>query len=367
VTDDHHVPESLRAAADPGLSPGAASRIADGAWARAASLPRPGGVRFLAGPRVAWAAAAAVLVAVTFLALRGTEPAFAVEGDPVMVARGDELVPTRMVTLDSVVVVPEDGTRVLRWCDGGVLSPRRGSRLRFVRVDGAPREVRIEFERGGGEFDGASFVVATRDVVVEREPSAHELRFSIALTADDGEARVDVAAGQALVRSLASRERLLLSASESAAAMRVGAEGRKVLRLARLSGWTPDAGSQIASGRMSVVDAGFGPVGGITLFATTGAREMLALEVPLSQAREALARVNFVAKVRVACPLALTEAAFDARYTHEQGGRRVEVTKLRDGTFIALDGACLRSFPDVAAFRRDAPETAGLFGDALDH
>src|SRR5262245_10311425 len=189
--------EAVREAADPRLPPGTSSRIAEGAWARA-SASRRGGPRFLSGPRALWAAAAALLLAVSLLALHGTDPAFAVEGDPVMVARGDGWAETNVVHLDSVVRVPDEGRRVLRWRDGGVLSPRPGSLFRFVRSDGGPHPGRIEFERGGGEFDGVSFVVAARDVVVEREPSAAEFRFSISLAAEDGEASVEVERGTAL-------------------------------------------------------------------------------------------------------------------------------------------------------------------------
>jgi hypothetical protein len=365
VTDDHHVIDVLREAADPRLAPGAASRIADGAWARAAAAPRLGVSRFLAGPRALWAAAAAVLVAVSVLALHGTDPAFAVEGDPVMVARGGEMVPTNVVHLGSVVSVPEQGSRVLRWRDGGVFSPRPGSLFRLVRSDGGPHAGRIEFERGGGEFDGASFVVASGDMAVESAPSRAPARFSITLTAGSGEASVAIESGTACVRSLATSDYLVLNATERAATKRVRLGGIPAMRLAKVADWTCAADRQIATGRVSVVDVDFRPVGGITLFGTTQKRELLAFEVPPAEVQDAIGRVNAHAVVRFAFRHAAPAAEVDARYVYENNGRRVEVTTRRDGTVGVSEGGVSREFGDLASFRRDAPELAALFGDTL--
>lgn len=365
MTDDHHMFETLREAADPRLPPGASSRIADGAWARAASAPRRGVSRFLGGPRVLWAAAAAVLVAVSVLALRGTDPAFAVEGDPVMVARGDGWAPEHKVRLDDVVRVPDEGSRLLRSRDGGVLTPLPGSQFRFVRSDGEPRAIRIEFECGGGEFDGTSFVVAARDMVVEREPSAAGLRFSIAIGADDGGARVAVDRGRAVVWSLATSERLLLHPAERAAALRVSLAGKPCVRLARVADWTPAVDSQIASGVFSVFDAARGPVDGITLVGTTGTREFFAFDVPPADVQAAVRRVNMFALLRVACRADAPGADAGTRYVYELGARRVELTTRHDGVVTVTDGGAPRVFRDLAEFRRDAPELAALFGDTL--
>lgn len=363
MTDDHHMIETLRDATEPQLAPGAASRIADGAWSRAATSPRRG-PRFLGGPRVAWAAAAAVLVAVGVLALRGTDPAFAVDGDPVMVARGDRWVPESRVRLDDTVRVPDGGKRFLRWCDGGVLSPRPGSLFRFERTDAGLNQIRIAFERGGGEFDGTAFLVTAHDMVVGPGPSSAALKFTIELTADDGEARVAVDRGSALVTSLATSDSLVVNAAERATAMRVRLGGQLCLKLAKVADWTPAAGSQIATGRLAVVDANFSPEGGITLFGTTRARELVALDVPVPAIPDAVMRVN--ATARFAFPVALRAAPYAARYRYEKDGRRVDVVRRADGTMVVSEAGVDRDFADVAALRRDAPAVAALFGENLD-
>ena len=365
MTDDHHVFDAVREAADPRLEPGASARISQGAWDRAAAS-RGGRSRFLPGPRVAWAAAAAVLVAVTLLALHGTEPAFAVEGDPVMVARGDEWLVTRKVDLDDVVRIPDDGTCVLRSSDLGFIFPLPGSEFRFVRIEGASQDLRVEFARGGGEFDGASFVVATRDMVVQREPSAAELCFTISLTEDDGDASVSVERGSALVRSLATSERLLLRAAERAETIRLRLEGQACLRIAKVSDWTRAADAQIATGRIAFVDADFRGLGGITLFGTTDRREIVGFEVPLSEVRDAVRSVNAVAAFRFAFRHAAKPAAIESVCTYELGSRRVQAVRRTDGSVTVSEAGATRWFADVAAFRRDAPEQASLFADSLD-
>src|SRR6185436_19165904 len=101
---------------------------------------------------------AAVVIAGAVLALRGTEPAFAVEGDPVMVKRHGAWVETRTVVVDVDVLVRE-GRSVLRWSDGGTLRPRAGSEFRLVRDAATPASIRVEFASGGGDVQGASFTV----------------------------------------------------------------------------------------------------------------------------------------------------------------------------------------------------------------
>ena len=195
MDDDDTVPSSLRDAADPRLEPGAAERIAAGAWGRASVLRAAAPSPFRTLRRAGWAAAAAVLVAAAAVALRGTDPVFAVEGDPVNVQRGGAWVETRSVSFDATVDVPA-GVRVLRWTDGGLLRPSPGSRFRLVRGGSPAQAIRVEFERGGGDVEGGSFVVATREVEVERDPSALSLSISFTLDATDGAPRVEVGSGR---------------------------------------------------------------------------------------------------------------------------------------------------------------------------
>src|SRR5688500_10227070 len=97
---------SLRDAADPRVEPDAAARIAEAAWRRAADLRGARTIRWRRFRRAGGLAAAAALFAAAVYGLRGTEPAFAVEGDPVMVAKGGEWKPSRTVCAGAVVRVP---------------------------------------------------------------------------------------------------------------------------------------------------------------------------------------------------------------------------------------------------------------------
>src|SRR5437016_2560723 len=84
MREQRDVPAGLRDAATPDLASGAAERIAAGAWERAARLRSERAPRFRVLRRGGWIAAAAVLVGVAVFALRGTDPVFAVEGEPVL-------------------------------------------------------------------------------------------------------------------------------------------------------------------------------------------------------------------------------------------------------------------------------------------
>ena len=85
---DEALLRTLRSASEPKPDEGAAARIADGAWARAAALgtaPRRG---FRVLGRGGLLVAAALLAGVSLFVLGGTDPVLAVEGDPVKVWKG---------------------------------------------------------------------------------------------------------------------------------------------------------------------------------------------------------------------------------------------------------------------------------------
>lgn len=372
MTDDGPMLRSLKAAADPALAPGAAGRIAAGAWERAAAARAHAAPRFRALRRTGVAAAAAVLVAAVVLAVRGTDPAFAVEGDPVMVERGGEWVSTRTVALDNVVRVPE-GMRVMRWSAGGTLRPHPGSLLRFVRGEGAAPAIRVEFEEGGGDVEGATFVVATRDVVVERDPSAATFSFHIAIDPGQGGPRVSMDSGRGFVRAVATQERLLLHSAERAALLPVSLDGRRTLRLTKVENWSGESAARITSGRFAVMDAGFGPRDGITLFGTSAPRGapagaspgFLAIDVPGPQVRDAVSRVNVLGTRRMTWNVAVRASHPASRFIYEKDGERVEVDVLASGAVAVKGVSEFRRYADVDTFFREAPQTAALFGDSI--
>ncbi len=367
MSDDDALTRTLRDGADPGLAPGAADRIAAGAWERASRLRADGAPRRLALRRAGWiAAAAAVLVAGVFAA-RGPDAAFAVEGDPVMVQRGDDWVSSFEVPAGVYVRAPA-GVRLLRSRAGDVLRPSPGSLFRLVAERTTERTAarpvwRAEFTQGGGVVDGAGVVVAMRgEAVVERDPAAATIRLSFGV--DDGAPRFAVGEGRVVARALGSGERLRLDASEKAAYLTISGTGGVERRFAKVEKWSPAAASRIADGALPFVDAGFYGTRGITLVGGTRAEGFLAFDVPSAAVNDALKCVNgaaaFRAMVNVRC-----STATPTRYVYEKDATRVEVDVDACGAVSVVSPSGRRTFADLATFRRDAPDVAALFGDTI--
>jgi hypothetical protein len=356
MTDVDPMTRKLKAGADPGLAPGAPERIAAGAWDRAAQLRAGGAPRRLALRRAGWTAAAAAVLVAAVYSLRGSDAAFAVEGDPVMVQRGDAWVSTFEVPAGVFVSAPA-GARLLRSRAGDVLRPSPGSLFRLVAERAASRPVwRAEFTKGGGVVDGAGVVVAMRgEVVVERDPSAPKFQMTFAL--DEGAPRFTVAAGRAVARAPGSGDRLRLDATERAAYLTISVRGAMERRLAKVETWSPAAAPQI-------VDADFHGSRGITLVGRTPADGFLAYDVPNAAVNDALKCVNgaaaFRALVNVRCA-----PATPTRYVYEKNATRVVVDVDACGAVNVESPTGRRTFADVDAFRRDAPDVAALFGDAI--
>lgn len=360
MTTDDRIARTLRDAADPALAPGAAERVAAGAWERAALIRTGRAPRFRVLSRIAVPAAAAAVLAGVVFALRGTDAAFAVDGDPVMVRRGDEWISSRDVPLETLVRVPS-GSRVLVSGAGDVVRPRPGSVFRcFARTDG----FRVEFDAGGADVSGAGVVLSLRDeVLMAPDPRAATARFSFAFD-DAGQApRFEVESGRADVRVVRSGERLVLGAAQRAALLPAGTSGGG-RRLAFLEAWTSDAPSRLARGGFSFVDAGFdGKGGGLRLVGELTARGCVAFDVPPGAVRDAVSFVNLLPRIRVS--VEARAATPPTRYVYEKDARRVEVDVDPRGV-VVTDGADVRRYPSVAALRREAPTVAALFGDELE-
>jgi len=366
MSDDDVIVRTLRAAAAPDLAPGAADRIAAGAWDRAAELRLRGFPRRRIVRRIGFTAAAAAVLVGAVYALRGPETAFAVEGDPVMVRRGDEWIAAREVPFDVLVRAPA-GARVLRSRDGDVLRPRPGSVFRLARDTAFARPLcRAEFVEGGGDVDGAGFVVSIRDeVVVERDPSAATFRLSFAV--GDGAPRFEVSAGRAFARARGTNERLALATADRAAFLSVNVKGAVERRFARLESWSDAAAARIAKGALPLLDADFDGAGGITLVGGTNAGDFLAFDVPRQAVRDAMRCVNDASARRLLVTLRATQSAPKppTRYVYEKDAVRVTLDVAGDGRVVVESGGGSTNFASVAAFRREAPGLASLFGDAL--
>lgn len=363
MTEPGELLEAIRAASGPGLDGGAVRRVADGALARAAARPAP---RFRGLRRGAWVAAAAILVAAAVLAARGTDAAFAVEGDPVMVERDGAWTEAVRVPLGVEIRVPHDANSVLRWIDGGTLHPRGGSVMRLALAAEDAHQVLVEFERGGGGVRGKAFVVGARDVVVERDPGGAAFSVTIAL---DEEARggplVEVDAGSARLVSRVTRETLRLGKDERAALFSVTTGGARVPRLAKLRPWTRDVAGRVARGAIAVLDADFSPLG-ITLVGRAEPAGLIGIEVPAAEAPSAARWVNRAAVAQVVLRAHVSASREPATYTYEKDATRVEVAVDACGAVAVTDGASPRRFADLSSFRRAEPAVAALFGEVLD-
>jgi hypothetical protein len=281
-----------------------------------------------------------------------------------MVQRGDAWVSTREVPADVLVHAPA-GSRVLRSRAGDVLRPRPGSVFRVVLERTSSRPVyRAEFAEGGGDVDGAGVVVVIGDdVVVERDPAAPKLRLSFAMS--DGAPRFAVGEGRAVARAVVSGERLALAAAERGAYLSISDKGGVARRFAKVESWSDDAASRIAEGGLRFVDADFRGAGGITLVGGSPSGGFLAYEVPPVAVGQALRCVNGGAARRMLVNVRAAPAASPTRYVYENGATRVEVEVDACGAVRVSDAAGRRAFVNLAAFRREAPATAALFGDTL--
>lgn len=367
MTEDDPLVRALRDASSPGLRPGAAERIVEAAYVRVAAGRRPVR-RLVAIRRATIAAAAAIVVAVTVLALRGTAPAFAVEGDPVMVERRGAWVETRSVYSECLVRVP-NGVRVLRSAEGSLLTPTPGSVFRVRTQPGTHASYRVEFSAGGGDVQGSDFVVSMPgEVLVERDPASPSFRLSVSLDGGDGSPRIAVLRGSAVVHRTSSSETMRLAPAETAAYMPVRVGHAMQRRLTRIESWSPAAEAKICGGVLDLVDASVGPRGGLTLFGSSGNRTFFAYEVAGDAVSDVIGRVNEIGRLRAGLFEGGTTACAGApstRYVYEKDDVRVEVLVSADGSVRVADRAGARFFSDLAHLHVAEPATTDLFLETL--
>lgn len=356
---DPVIERALAEASGPGLAPGAAGRIADGAWRRAAELRASRTPRFRVFGRLGFLTAAAAAIVGALVVFRRSEAAFAVEGDPVMVRRGGGWTSSLRVAADELVKIP-DGVRALRWSFGGVLRPRPGTVLQFARADSS-RQVRVEFKSGGAEVDGSCFLVSMPgDALVERDPSSGVARFEVRV-GDLGAPEVSVGEGSVFLRTGRARSSLQLANAERAALVPLLQGASTQMTWTKIAPWSPAAAATLEHGVFRVLDAQFVQDGQVALLGSAPGCGTFGIEVPPAQMPEVVNRINLFARVRVA----VTAGGSPARYVYEKDGASVVVTVDATGAARVQQGRDERCFRDLAALRRDAPEVAALFGDAL--
>lgn len=377
----------LRDAADPDLAPGAAQRIADGAWERAQRASAASRSTSLRAPRrlvVPAVAAASILVALT-LAVRGSAPAFAVDGDPVQVLRSDTWESARRVPVGSWVFVPQGANATVRGSDGSLVAPRPGALFRIVASHVRARSWRVELRSGGAEVAGSRVDLAfTGALEVARDDESQPLRVTVTSgsTLDSAPERVEgivasspavrVLDGTARVADLRATDFLVLRASEGAGSFDVGRPGAPAFRVLREVAWTPDVAMHVFRGANVVAAAprGEGGVSVALMEPGAGARAFF-IASPLRD--EAISMLNLATTQRAAFEfetrVVRTERAASpdtASYECVQDGRRTAITIRGDGSArLERTGEPPRDFVSLAALRRDAPDAAALFGDKL--
>jgi hypothetical protein len=396
----------LHDAAEAELAPGAAERIADRAWERAAELRRDAGGAGRFRPRLLPLAAAAAVLAAAVIALRGTEPAFAVDGDAVQVRCGDEWKTSRKVPVGSWVFSPKGTKSSVRGTDGSLVRPRPGALFRIVAA--APRPAwRVELRSGDAEVSGGAISLRIADSLEVARSGEHDvLRVVASLGAalDDAPVQIDAtdvpAARTPWVRSLDGTVRvadlcgpdvMLLRPAEVAVRLTFATDGRSVSRLARETSWSPDTPAHVLLGER-VVAAYPRFSGGFSIALESSDARLRSVSVAPEFRTEAIAQLGLVAAAQAqiqACAFQVVPpervggpdapvvqigwtadltppSPVCAEYTHESDRRTTRIVVRVDGTArFERTGADPREFATLAALREAEPAAAALFGDRL--
>ncbi len=437
-SDDHarremrRVVRAVRAASQPAMSDvatsaGTAERIADTAWERARGTRKPTSARpflstLFASSLRRWAAAAIVLAAAgagTF-ALRPTEAAFAIDGDPVQVLRGDRWESETRVVHPGATIFVQGGTRTLRG-PGAEITPDPGSTFRIVG-DGDAQSFRLEILGGGAEISGKSIRLVVADFDMQPTLTSRTVRVfasvpapiagapspELALTTDRlKQVRFEVRLGDARVTRRSTGEHIDLSDADVAALLPVPTDGAHVFRLARLRDYTSNIAVRIAMGHpvIDVHEAAAGTIavlGGpdnvVTGFTIRGDelpfaldemhQGMLTLVTQLNAVRTARPHAGSVggdSEVRVRAvawrgfggPIdeltrleQLEDRAMESRQTltecvRVENGQRVRVVVSQDGTVLVERNGVERTYASRADARAVDPEALAPLADFL--
>ena len=277
------------ATSDIATSAGAADRIADAAWncarpSTTSTSKRPFLSTVFASSLRRWVAAAVILTAVgasTFV-LRPTEAAFAIDGDPVQVLRGDRWESETRFVHPGATIFVQGGVRTLRG-PGAEITPEPGSTFRIVG-DGDAQSFRLEILGGGAEISGKSIRLVVADFDMQPTLTSRIARVfasvpapisgapspELALTTDRlKQVRFEVRLGDVRVTRRSTGEHIDLSDTDVATLLPVPTDGTHVFRLARLREYTPNVAMRIAMGH-PVIDMHQDAAGAIAVLAGPG-------------------------------------------------------------------------------------------------
>jgi hypothetical protein len=393
----------LREAARPDIEPGAARRIADGAWRRDAERREAGRAPLFARPlpvnawrrmrRLGVAACLVTAAGIGVFGLHGTEPAFAVDGDPVQVWTGEEWEDALKVEVGSFVFVP-GGVRTLRGRDGSRIDPRPGACFRLA-ADLPELSFKIEVLRGRAEVLGPALTLDVADVSVEPEdPTAFHVDVKLVTAGHTGQWDFTPPAdpvtvsweGTPVIRAvqnvrLSQRitgESLSLQPAETATLVAVE-DAPAPQRLAYLEAWSAAVPERIAAGNLVVnVDS--------DRFVLYGGRGFECVELPAPELRlDALVKMNeastaylgFVSdlhdqQLEVEQHIRVLQQLVDdtpprRELRLERNGESVVVRILATGAVtLQRSSQVPEHFDSVKTLRAAKPEAAALFGKLLE-
>ncbi len=382
---------ALRAASGPAPDDDAAARIAAGAWRRARSPGARSDWRRVLRGRALRAAAAVLVVAVGSLGVFALDPpaaAFAVEGAPIQMWKGDRWVAARRVHADDTALYAAEGVRTLRGPDGATIVPQPGTTLRIAKGE-TRGTFRVEILAGTAQVTGPTLFVSMADVDVAPDGGDGAFRAlfvrggaaatgaappAFPASAPAAFARVQVDGGSARVRRRSTGEFLDLTAAQSAALLPVG-EGPGVrLQLGRLGTFSTDVALCIASGS-PVVDVGrtggdviavLGDGGGaVHGFVIDRAEVRFALdEINTAMlARVARASIDMQVDVDVAGSVSDDDVTCEIRRT--LGDTSLRVLVLRSSDVVVESDGGVRRYPSVEAALAAEPERLGALRDDL--
>jgi hypothetical protein len=376
---------TLGRAAEPRLADGAAARIADGAWARADTLRAAAAARTSRGVlprRIAWSLAVAAALVAAVAGIRGSDPAFAVEGDAVQVLGDAGWESAREVPAGSWVFV-EPGTRTAFRRGDAVIEPRGGALLRILAQTGTARGAwRVDLRCGDADVAGSSVTLDVSDALeVVKAADATFLRVTASLgrglSAAPPELErlvlratspcVTVHEGTVRVADRRAAAFLLLGPEESAASVAL-ADGAR--RLVRESAWTSDLTDRLLSA--SVVTAADRGPRGLAIVLDVPDAGLHSFLVPDGRRQDVVGQIHLVqaqlaeVALHTASVLVQQTRLPSVVYEHGPAERRTRVVAWTGGgVTVEAPGAAPRTFASLDELRRGAPEVAALFGDKL--
>jgi len=396
---------ALQAASGPGLpargDADLARRVADGAWARARKLKSGPGRRLrLLRPLFLAAAAAALLAAVVLRPFGGAEMALAVEGDPVLVWKGDDWKEQSQVAAGRYVFVPHEGRRVLRFVDGSEIEPSPGAVFVAMHTNSTTTALPYELKilRGTVQYAGTALSMSAAEIDLAPDPDAYSRPVRVSVTSSagartpvelprllafewSGDPRVAVTAGSFTLRARRTGQLLSLAPAECATFVRLAGDP-STGRLSRVRAFSAGALEEVVRGKLPV-DLSIDTLGGIMVVLGDADPDpfdvLTAIEIPSQDRDSAIRQLNTATFLRQHLTRRLANGGMTVRihvetdftpqpgseYVMESGGNRFAVYVRSDGTCRLDENGTVTEFRRLAELRAKAPHVAAAFGDLL--